>query len=134
VEDNPGDVLLVQRALKDSKVANRLSVTHDGVAAMEFLHQEGRFSDACRPDLILLDLNLPGLKGVEVLARLKSDSDLRRIPVLILTTSDVEQDVVDSYNLHANCYLVKPVEIDGFDDLIRAIETFWMCHVKLPYC
>lgn len=132
VEDNPGDILLTVEALKEGKVYNNLSVAKDGVEAMAFLCREGRHADAPRPDLILLDLNLPKKGGREVLAELKQHSNLRRIPVIVLTTSQAEQDILKSYDLHANCYITKPVELDDFITIVRSIENFWFTIVQLP--
>jgi chemotaxis family two-component system response regulator Rcp1 len=132
VEDNPGDVRLCQEALKDSKVLNNLHVTADGVEALEFLRRQGKFADAIRPDLILLDLNLPRKDGREVLAEIKEDEYLRRIPVVILTVSSAEEDILRTYNLHANCYITKPVDFDQFTKVVQQIEDFWVTIVKLP--
>lgn len=132
VEDNPGDVRLTLEALKDSKVKNRLSVVHDGVEAMRFLRREGQHTQAPRPDLILLDLNLPRKHGREVLAEIKSQEDLKSIPVVILTTSKAEVDILSTYSHHANCYIQKPVDFDQFMAVIRSIENFWFSIVKLP--
>lgn len=132
VEDNPGDILLTVEALKEGKVYNNLSVAKDGVEAMAFLYRKGRHADAPRPDLILLDLNLPKKGGREVLAELKQDSNLRRIPVIVLTTSQAEQDILKSYDLHANCYITKPVDLDHFITVVRSIENFWLMSVQLP--
>jgi two-component system, chemotaxis family, response regulator Rcp1 len=132
VEDSPGDVRLTVESLKDSKVRNNLSVVHDGIEAMSFLRAEGGFADAPRPDLILLDLNLPKKDGREVLAEIKNDPVLRRIPVVILTTSKAEEDILKTYALHANCYITKPVNLDQFMKVVRAIEDFWLTIVKLP--
>jgi chemotaxis family two-component system response regulator Rcp1 len=132
VEDNPGDVRLCQEALKDSKVLNNLHVTADGVEALEFLRRQGKFADAIRPDLILLDLNLPRKDGREVLAEIKEDEYLRRIPVVILTVSSAEEDILRTYNLHANCYITKPVDFDQFTKVVQQIEDFWFTIVKLP--
>jgi two-component system, chemotaxis family, response regulator Rcp1 len=132
VEDNPGDVRLAVEALRDAKVANRLHVVEDGVEAMSFLRREGRYAVVPRPDLILLDLNLPRKDGREVLVEVKQDADLKRIPVVILTSSAGEQDVVQAYNLHANCYITKPVDLDQFLKVVRSIEDFWLIVVKLP--
>jgi CheY-like chemotaxis protein len=132
VEDNPGDVRLTIEALKDGKVRNRLSVAPDGVEAMAFLRQEGKHAGAPRPDLILLDLNLPKKDGREVLAEIKADERLRQIPVVVLTTSSSEQDILHSYDLHANCYITKPVNLDQFIDVVRGIENFWLTVVRLP--
>ena len=132
VEDNPGDVRLTQEALQEGRVRNRLSVVGDGVEAMEFLRRTGRFADAPAPSLILLDLNLPRKDGREVLAEVKSDENLKRIPVVVLTTSDAEQDVLRSYNLHANCYITKPVVLEKFLAIVRSLEDFWLTIVRLP--
>jgi two-component system, chemotaxis family, response regulator Rcp1 len=132
VEDSPGDVRLTREAFKDSKVLNRLHVVKDGVEALAFLRRESLFSKAVRPDLILLDLNLPRKSGQEVLAEIKEDPDLKRIPVVILTVSKAEEDILRSYNLHANCYVTKPIELDRFLEAVRGIEDFWLAIVKLP--
>jgi chemotaxis family two-component system response regulator Rcp1 len=132
VEDSPGDVRLTKEALKESKMANHLSVAEDGVEAMSLLRREGEYEDAVRPDLVLLDLNLPRKDGREVLAEIKADEDLKSIPVIILTTSKVEEDIVRTYNLHANCYITKPVDLDQFLNVVRTIEEFWLSIVKLP--
>jgi chemotaxis family two-component system response regulator Rcp1 len=132
VEDNPGDVRLTCEALRDAKVANQLHVVADGVEAMSFLRRESRYAGVPRPDLILLDLNLPRKDGREVLAEIKQDADLRRIPVVVLTSSAAEQDVVHAYSLHANCYIIKPVDLDQFLRIVRSIEDFWLVVVKLP--
>jgi CheY-like chemotaxis protein len=132
VEDNPGDVRLTRESLKDGKVQTRLSVVPDGDAALDFLHRRGDHAAAPRPDLILLDLNLPGRSGREVLADIKADENLRRIPVVVLTSSQAEQDIVESYNLNANCYVTKPVDLDQFMRVVRSIEDFWLTVVKLP--
>ncbi len=132
VEDNPGDVELTREALHDTKVHMHLSVVNDGVEAMAFLRREGRFADAPRPDLILLDLNLPRKDGRGVLADVKQDPSLRHIPVVVLTSSQAEQDIVRAYELHANCYVTKPVDLDQFVKIVRSIEQFWFTVVKLP--
>ena len=132
VEDNPGDVRLMLEALKEGKVLNRVSVVKDGVKAMAFLRREEKYADAPRPDLILLDLNLPGKDGREVLAEIKADENLKRIPVVILTVSQDEEDILRSYDLHANCYITKPVGLDDFISVVKAIEDFWLTIVKLP--
>jgi chemotaxis family two-component system response regulator Rcp1 len=132
VEDNPGDVRLAVEALRDAKVANRLHIVEDGVEAMSFLRREGWYADVPRPDLILLDLNLPRKDGREVLAEIKQDADLKRIPVVILTSSAAEQDVVQAYNLYANCYITKPMDLDQFLKVVRSIEDFWLIVVTLP--
>src|SRR5688500_14333698 len=125
VEDNPGDVRLTVEALKEGKVHNHLSVVSDGVEALAFLRNQGPYTDAPRPDLMLLDLNLPKKDGREVLAEIKDDPNLRRIPVVVLTTSEAEADVLKSYALHANCYITKPVDLEQFIDVIGTIEDFW---------
>ena len=132
VEDNPGDVRLTREALKDAKVANTLYVVEDGVAAMDFLYRRGEYGEAPRPALILLDLNLPRKNGREVLAEIKQDAQLKTIPVVILTTSQAEEDVLRAYRLHANCYITKPVDFTQFNKIIRTIEDFWLTVVTLP--
>ena len=132
VEDNPGDVRLTQEALKDSRIHVRLSVVKDGVEAIEFLRRQGRYATATRPDLVLLDLNLPRKNGGEVLQEIKADDALRMIPIVVLTTSKAEQDVLKMYSLHANCYIVKPVDFHQFTTVVRSIEAFWFAIVKLP--
>jgi chemotaxis family two-component system response regulator Rcp1 len=131
-EDNPGDVRLTMEALRDAKVLNHMSVAADGVEAMAFLRREGQHAHAPRPDLILLDLNMPRKDGREVLAEIKEDLDLRRIPVVVLTTSTAEKDIMESYDLHANCYIAKPVDLDQFLDVVKSIEDFWLTIVRLP--
>jgi len=132
VEDNPGDVRLTREALKDGKIINKLHVAEDGVEALAFLRREGKYHNAVRPELILLDLNLPKKDGREVLAEIKADVALKRIPVVILTSSAAEQDIIKSYNLHANCYVTKPVDLDQFINVVKSIEHFWLSVVKLP--
>jgi chemotaxis family two-component system response regulator Rcp1 len=132
VEDSPADVDLTREALDDAKLHNNLHVVTDGVEALEFLRREGSYADAPRPDLVLLDLNLPKKDGREVLAEIKADPILRRIPVVILTTSQAEQDILKSYDLHANCYVTKPVDLDQFVTVVRSIENFWLVIAKLP--
>jgi CheY-like chemotaxis protein len=132
VEDNLGDVGLTRETLKDSKLLNHMSVAENGVEAMAFLRREGKYGNATRPDLILLDLNLPKKDGREVLAEIKTDERLRRIPVVVLTTSSAEQDILKTYDLHANCYIAKPVDLDQFIAVVKAIEEFWFTIVKLP--
>ncbi|WP_420828894.1 response regulator [Desulfobulbus rhabdoformis] len=132
VEDNPGDVRLTIEGLKEGKVKNNLHVVEDGVEALSFLHKEGKYADAVRPDLILLDLNLPKKDGREVLTVIKSDNDLCHIPVVVLTTSKAEQDILKAYSLHANCYITKPVDLDQFISVVESIEDFWFTIVKLP--
>jgi CheY-like chemotaxis protein len=132
VEDNEADVRLTQEVLRDSKMRNNLIVANDGAEAMARLRRQGRFKNSPRPDLILLDLNLPVKDGREVLAQIKEDSDLKRIPVVILTTSKAEEDILKTYNLHANCYITKPVDLDQFVTVVTYIEDFWLAIVKLP--
>lgn len=132
VEDNPGDVRLTVEALKEGKVRNNFHTVEDGVEAIAYLRREGRYAKASRPDLVLLDLNLPKKSGREVLAEIKEDPDLRRIPVVILTVSQAEQDIVKSYSLHANCYITKPVDLDQFLEVVKSIENFWLTVVMLP--
>ncbi len=133
VEDNPGDVVLTREALADGKILNRLHVASDGAKALDFLHKRGEFAASPRPDLVLLDLNLPKVNGQEVLAAIKGDRQLRTIPVIVLTTSNAEADIVKSYDLHANCYIQKPVEFDAFIEVVRSLENFWLTVVKLPH-
>lgn len=132
VEDNPGDVDLAREALQNSKVRNTLHVVGDGEAAMAFLRQQDKYAGTPRPDLVLLDLNLPKKDGREVLAEVKADADLKRIPVVILTTSKAEEDILVSYNLHANCFITKPIDFNQFIKVVQAIEEFWFTIVKLP--
>ena len=132
VEDNPGDVDLTRETLLDSKLLNHMSVVNNGVEAMAYLRREGKYAAATRPDLILLDLHLPRKAGREVLAEIKVDERLRRIPVVVLTTSSAEQDILQTYDLHANCYITKPVNLDQFSAVVKAIEEFWFTIVKLP--
>lgn len=132
VEDNPGDVRLTIEALKEAKVINHLTVVKDGMEALAFLRRQGSYTAAPRPHLIVLDLNLPKKDGREVLADIKADDRLKRIPVVVLTTSQDEQDVLKSYNLHANCYITKPVDLDQFVRVVRSIEDFWLGIVVLP--
>jgi CheY-like chemotaxis protein len=132
VEDNPGDARLTREALRDSKMRNNIHVVDDGVKAMQYLTRQPPYENATRPDIILLDLNLPRRDGREVLADIKSDDELRRIPVVILTTSDDEEDVLRSYDLHANCYITKPVDFNRFITIVKSIESFWFSIVKLP--
>lgn len=132
VEDNPGDARLTEEALKEGKVRNNLHIARDGVEAMAFLSREGKYADAPRPDLVLLDLNLPRKDGREVLAEMKEHPDLRLIPVVVLTTSEAEQDVVRTYELRANCYITKPVDLEKFITIVRSIEDFWLTIVRLP--
>jgi chemotaxis family two-component system response regulator Rcp1 len=132
VEDSPGDVRLTQEAFRDANRSIRLDVASDGVEAMAFLRREGAHADAPRPDLILLDLNLPKMDGREVLAHIKEDDSLKLIPTVILTTSDAEADIVKSYQLQANCYLSKPVQLAAFENLVKSINDFWLTKAKLP--
>lgn len=132
VEDDPGDVLMTREAFADNKVQNNLSVVSDGVDALAFLRREGQFADAPQPDLILLDLNLPRMDGREVLAEIKADESLSHIPVVVLTTSGAQEDVVGSYRLHANAYVTKPVDFDQFIRVVRQIDEFFVGVVKLP--
>ena len=132
VEDNPGDERLTREALKEGKVYHNLHWAKDGVEAMEFLQQKGKYKDSPRPDIILLDLNLPKKDGREVLQDIKSDEKLRRIPVVVLTTSKAEEDVLRSYNLHANCYVTKPVDLEKFIVVVKSIDIFWLTVVTLP--
>ncbi|MBD2208469.1 response regulator [Calothrix sp. FACHB-156] len=132
VEDNPGDALLTRIALEDSKISVNLNVVEDGVEAMAFLRKQDKYADVPHPDIVLLDLNLPKKDGREVLAEIKGDAHLRRIPVVVLTTSQAEEDIVKAYNLAANCYITKPVDFDQFVRIVRSIENFWFAVVKLP--
>ena len=132
VEDNPGDARLAREALRDSKIRNSLSHVKDGVEALAFLRRQGEYAASPHPDLILLDLNLPRKDGREVLSEIKADPNLRRIPVVVLTISTDEEDVLKSYNLHANCYVTKPLDLSQFLKVIRSIEEFWLTIVKLP--
>ena len=133
VEDNPGDVRLTREALREGKVLHNLHVAQDGVEAVAFLRREGKHADAPRPDLILLDLNLPRKDGREVLQDIKAAPELRTIPVVILTSSQAEQDILRAYDLHANCYVTKPVDLDQFITIVKSIEQFWFTVVKLPH-
>jgi len=132
VEDSPGDVRLTIEALKEGRVINNLTVVQDGEEAIAVLRQQGKYADAPRPDLILLDLNLPRKGGLEVLAEIKTDPDLKQIPVVVLTTSQAEQDILRTYQLHANCYIVKPVDLNQFMNVVQAIKSFWLALVMLP--
>lgn len=131
VEDNPGDVRLTQEAMREVGMSHTLHVARHGAEAMDFLSQCGDFIDAPRPDLVLLDLNLPRLNGREVLKQMKNDPELRRIPVIVFSTSDAQRDVADSYDLHANCYIIKPVDFDEFLEVVRTMDRFWFRLVKL---
>jgi two-component system, chemotaxis family, response regulator Rcp1 len=132
VEDNPGDVRLTREALREGKVYNNLHWAKDGVEALEFLRQEGRYTGSPRPDIILLDLNLPKKDGREVLLSIKNDDRFKQIPVVVLTTSEAEEDVLRSYELHANCYITKPVDLDKFIMVVQSIDRFWLTVVTLP--
>ena len=132
VEDNPGDARLTKEALAEGKVLNHMSVVEDGVFALAYLRKEGQFANARRPDIILLDLNLPRMDGRELLAIIKVDTDLKCIPVVVLTTSKAEEDIFKSYDLHANCFITKPVDLEQFIKVVRSIEEFWFTVVKLP--
>ena len=132
VEDSPGDVRLAIEALRDGKVQNTLHVAEDGLEALAFLRQEGQYAGMRRPDLILLDLNLPKLDGRELLAVIKQDPDLKRIPVVVLTTSKAEEDVFKAYDLYANCYITKPVDLPQFVEIVKSVEDFWLTIVRLP--
>ena len=132
IEDNPGDVRLTKETLKEGKVRNNLTVVNDGFEALAFLRRQEKFQESVRPDLIILDLNLPKLDGRELLAEIKADNNLKHIPVVILTTSKAEEDVVKMYSLQANCYISKPVDLDQYITVVKAIEDFWMSIVKLP--
>lgn len=132
VEDNPGDVRLTQEAFKEGNVKVNLSVAQDGVEAVDFLYRRGKYREAPRPDLILLDLNLPRKNGREVLSEIKADPDLRRIPVVVMTTSKAQQDIQKAYTLNANCYIAKPIELEEFISVINSIEDFWLTKATLP--
>lgn len=132
VEDNPGDVRLTMESLYDARIHNNMIVASDGLEAMSCLRREGEYADATRPDLILLDLNLPRMNGFEVLNAIKEDPDLKRIPVVVLTTSQAEQDIIQSYNQYANAYVTKPVDLEQFVRVLKSIEDFWLEIVKLP--
>ncbi|WP_442948580.1 response regulator [Nostoc sp.] len=132
VEDNPGDAQLTRIALEDSKISIHLNVVEDGVEAMAFLRKQGQYIRVAHPDIVLLDLNLPRKDGREVLAEIKADEKLKRIPVVVLTTSQAEEDILKAYNLSANCYITKPVDFDQFVKIVQSIENFWFAIVKLP--
>ena len=131
-EDNPGDVRLTKEALNDGKIANELYVVGDGIQALNFLRRKGEYSDAPTPDLILMDLNMPRMDGREALAEIKSDDALKVIPIVILTSSAADQDILSAYNLHANCYITKPVDLEQFMDVVQKIEDFWFTLVRVP--
>lgn len=132
VEDNAGDVRLIQEAFKDSKIENKFSVVYDGESAMKYLYRQGEFKDTNRPDIIFLDLNLPKKSGMEILEEIKTDPELRKIPVVVLTTSSSAEHIQKSYGLHANCYITKPVDFNQFVDVVKVIEGFWFNIAKLP--
>jgi CheY-like chemotaxis protein len=131
-EDNPGDAKLTRKALEQGNIINNLHVVTDGVEALQYLRQEGEYSDKPRPDLMLLDLNMPRKDGREVLEEIKTDAELRRLPVVVMTSSEAEEDIVQSYDLHANAYLTKPIDFDGFLEVVRGIEEFWLSVVRMP--
>lgn len=133
VEDNPGDIRLTQEALKESKMDIHLDVVTDGEQAIDFLMKRGKFSEAVRPHIVLLDLNLPKKNGIEVLKEVKANDSLKKIPIIVLTTSDADHDISKAYSLHANCYLLKPVDFDDFAKAIRLIEAYWFNSVQLPH-
>lgn len=132
VEDSKSDAVLISETLSESKFLNQLSIVRDGVEATDYLYQRGKYQDVTRPDLILLDLNLPKKNGRELLAEIKADDNLKTIPIVILTTSSDETDILKSYQLHANCYLVKPVDLEKFVEVVKSIENFWLALVELP--
>jgi chemotaxis family two-component system response regulator Rcp1 len=132
VEDNEGDARLAKEAMRDSKIRNTLHHVSDGEEAMAFLRKEGKYANVPRPDLVLLDLNLPKKDGRQVLAEIKNDDELKRIPVVILTVSSAEEDILKTYNLHANCYITKPIDLSQFMKVVRSVEDFWLTIVKLP--
>lgn len=132
VEDNEGDARLAMEAMRDSKIRNKIHHVSDGEEAMAFLHKEGKYTNVSRPDLVLLDLNLPKKDGRQVLAEIKEDDELKRIPVVILTVSSAEEDILKTYNLHANCYITKPIDLSQFMKVVHSIEDFWLTIVKLP--
>jgi len=132
VEDNPADVRLTREALREEKIHNNLNVVNDGVEAMAYLRRQGAYANAVRPDLILLDLNLPRKDGREVLSEIKNDKNLKCIPVVVLTVSNAEADILKTYNLHANCYITKPLDLEQFSKVVKSIQDFWLTIVKLP--
>jgi two-component system, chemotaxis family, response regulator Rcp1 len=132
VEDNPGDARLIMEVLNENKIFNSVFIVRDGVEAMDYLHAKGKYLDSPKPDLIILDLNLPRKDGREVLAEIKSDEELKRIPVVIMTISQAEEDIFKSYNLHANCFVTKPIDLNQFIKVVKSIENFWFSVVKLP--
>ena len=132
VDDDPGDVLLTQKAFQNGKLFNTLNVAKDGIEALEYLRQEGQFKDVNRPDIILLDLNMPRMNGKETLEAIKKDPDLKSIPVVVLTTSDADKDVLQSYDSHASCFVTKPVDLGQFTNVVQSLEEFRLCVVKFP--
>lgn len=132
VEDNPGDARLIREVLNDNKLYNSLNIVNDGVEAMSFLHSEGKYAAVAKPDLIILDLNLPRKDGREVLAEIKADRELMHIPIVIMTISQAEEDILKTYKLHANCYITKPIDLNEFIKVVKSIEDFWFSVVKLP--
>lgn len=132
VEDNPGDVRLIKEVFKDAKIFNAMHIAYDGETAMKILRKQAEYSDCATPDMILLDLNLPKKDGREVLREVKNDDDLKCIPVVILTTSNAEEDLIETYKMNANCYITKPVDLDQFINVVKSIENFWLSIVKLP--
>ncbi|MCJ7647943.1 MAG: response regulator [Candidatus Lokiarchaeota archaeon] len=132
VEDNPGDIRLTKEAMKEAKIINNLNVVEDGVEALAYLRKKGNFKGVKRPDLILLDINLPKKNGREVLAEIKQDIHLKQIPVVILTVSNAEEDIIKTYELHANCYITKPVDMEQFTKVVKSIDEFWFSIVRLP--
>jgi two-component system response regulator len=132
VEDNPGDARLIKEVLNDNKIYSSLYIVNDGVEAMEFLHNHGKYSSVPKPDIIILDLNLPKRDGREVLAEIKSDDELKHIPIVIMTISQAEEDILKTYKLHANCYITKPIDLNEFIKVVKSIEDFWFSVVKLP--
>lgn len=133
IEDNPGDIRLTIESFKESKIANNLNIVEDGIEAINYLKKKGKFKDEPLPDIIILDLNLPKKGGREVLAEIKEDKTLKHIPVIVFTTSKAEMDILRSYELHANCYILKPLKMNQFIKIVKAIEYFWFCIVKLPF-
>jgi two-component system, chemotaxis family, response regulator Rcp1 len=132
VEDNEGDARLIKEVLNSNKIINSLYIAKDGVQAMDFLYRQGKYTDVQCPDLIILDLNLPKKDGREVLAEIKADDNLKKIPVVVMTTSQAQEDILKSYNLHANCYITKPIDLNQFVKVVKSIEDFWFTIVKLP--
>lgn len=132
IEDNPADIRLTIEGFKEARIANKMTAISSGQDALDYLHRRDKYADAVRPDLVLLDLNLPGISGYEILEELKSDETLKTIPVVVLTSSEAESDILKSYQLHANCYVVKPVTFDGLKDVIESIDNFWFTITRLP--